>query len=345
MPMFEYLDKNGLLYLWGQIKTKLGGKVDKVEGKVLSDNNFTTPEKTKYDGYESKINAVNTEGDTHSGNKANPHLVTKTQVGLGSVDNTADIAKPVSTATKTALVLKADKAEVIKSLALKANQATTYTKVEVDGIFEGANTPLTEHIGDMKNPHDVTKAQVGLGSVDNTSDLAKPISTASTTALGLKADKTATTASLNTKVDKVTGKGLSTVDVTTTMENQWNLAQANIIESIKVNGVKITPTSGKEVNLSVITGAQVDGKIITAIGNIVLFTPKVVSVLPATGASNILYIVPKTDGSGTDVHSEYLWVDGKYEYIGATKVDLSGYVKNTDLVAITNSEIDVVIAS
>jgi hypothetical protein len=46
---------------------------------------------------------------------------------------------------------------------------------------------LTAHTGNTTNPHSVTKAQVGLGSVDNTSDAAKPISTAQQTALDAKA--------------------------------------------------------------------------------------------------------------------------------------------------------------
>lgn len=46
---------------------------------------------------------------THIANKANPHSVTKTQVGLGNVDNTSDANKPVSTAMQTALNLKFDK--------------------------------------------------------------------------------------------------------------------------------------------------------------------------------------------------------------------------------------------
>ena len=44
----------------------------------------------------------------HTGNTSNPHNVTKTQVGLGNVDNTSDADKPVSTATQTALNLKAN---------------------------------------------------------------------------------------------------------------------------------------------------------------------------------------------------------------------------------------------
>ena len=39
----------------------------------------------------------------HEDNKKNPHGVTKTQVGLGNVDNTSDMDKPVSTAQATAI--------------------------------------------------------------------------------------------------------------------------------------------------------------------------------------------------------------------------------------------------
>ena len=44
-------------------------------------------------------------------------------------------------------------------------------------------TNLTSHTNTKSNPHGVTKAQVGLGNVDNTSDANKPISTATQTAL------------------------------------------------------------------------------------------------------------------------------------------------------------------
>jgi hypothetical protein len=82
----------------------------------------------------------------------------KASVGLGSVDNTSDAAKPVSTAQQTALNLKAN----------LASPAFTGT------------------------PTGITKAHVGLGSVDNTADTAKPVSTAQQTALNLKANTTHT---------------------------------------------------------------------------------------------------------------------------------------------------------
>jgi len=45
---------------------------------------------------------------THTTDTTNPHSVTQAQVGLGNVDNTADLDKPISTATQSALDWKED---------------------------------------------------------------------------------------------------------------------------------------------------------------------------------------------------------------------------------------------
>ena len=51
-----------------------------------------------------------------------------------------------------------------------------------DGVnkqqLDAVNTVVTTHVADVANPHAITKAQVGLGSADNTADLDKPVSTA-----------------------------------------------------------------------------------------------------------------------------------------------------------------------
>lgn len=58
-----------------------------------------------------------------------------------------------------------------------------------DALYEPKDGNIQEHIKDkLSNPHNVTKAQVGLGNVDNTSDLDKPISTAVQQALDTKVD-------------------------------------------------------------------------------------------------------------------------------------------------------------
>jgi hypothetical protein len=93
--------------------------------------------------------------------------LTKSSVGLANVDNTSDVNKPVSTATQTALDLKAPKAD------------PTFT-----GTVSG-----------------VTKSHVGLGNVDNTSDANKPVSTATQTALDAKASLAGAVFTGNVEVD------------------------------------------------------------------------------------------------------------------------------------------------
>lgn len=58
-----------------------------------------------------------------------------------------------------------------------------------------ARDAINNHKSDTSNPHNVTPAQIGLGNVDNTSDLDKPISTAVQQAIDNKADKTVATTS------------------------------------------------------------------------------------------------------------------------------------------------------
>lgn len=68
----------------------------------------------------------------HINNKSNPHAVTKEQVGLGNVDNTSDLDKPISTATQTELDKKQN---AIESVEINVNDGvgTPSGEVEFDG--------------------------------------------------------------------------------------------------------------------------------------------------------------------------------------------------------------------
>lgn len=80
---------------------------------------------------------------------------------------------------------------------------------------------LNTHVGNTSNPHSVTKAQVGLGNVDNTSDANKPVSTATQGALDLKADKSTTYT--KTEVDTaLSGKASLSGNNTFTGVNSFN---------------------------------------------------------------------------------------------------------------------------
>lgn len=92
-----------------QITALLSGKVDKVAGKGLSTNDYTTTEKNKLAGIAAgaQVNSV-----TSVAGKTGAVALTKGDVGLGNVTNTSDADKPVSTAQATALAQKADKSYV-----------------------------------------------------------------------------------------------------------------------------------------------------------------------------------------------------------------------------------------
>jgi len=102
---------------------------------------------------------ANANIQTHISSTSNPHSVTKSQVGLGNVDNTTDLNKPISTTTQNALNTKEG--------TITAGTTTQY--------YRGDKTFQT-----------LDKTTVGLSNVDNTSDTNKPISTATQTALNGK---------------------------------------------------------------------------------------------------------------------------------------------------------------
>ena len=82
-----WLDYDGLLYFWQKIKAKLNDKVDKVEGKGLSSNDFTTAEKNKLAGIAAGAN--NYSHPTSSGNKHIPAGGSAGQILRWSSDGTA----------------------------------------------------------------------------------------------------------------------------------------------------------------------------------------------------------------------------------------------------------------
>ena len=89
----------------------------------------------------SDVTALETKVNNHIANKSNPHAVTKTQVGLGNVNNTSDANKPVSTA-----------------------QATAIADAKAAGT--AAQTSINSHAGRRDNPHVVTRAQLSLATTD-----------------------------------------------------------------------------------------------------------------------------------------------------------------------------------
>lgn len=130
-------------------KTKLDNTVQGLANEITDRTNAINALRTELKTYVddliadtgSDVTALETKVNNHIANKSNPHTVTKTQVGLGNVNNTSDADKPVSTA-----------------------QATAIANAKAAGT--AAQTSINSHAGRKDNPHTVTRAQLGLATTD-----------------------------------------------------------------------------------------------------------------------------------------------------------------------------------
>lgn len=172
-------------------------------------------------------------------------------------------------------------------------------------------------------------------SVDpNTLDTANATLKVNTTNIATKADVNAkqnklTTTQLNAINSGITATKVSTYDTyATSKQNALTQTQLNAINSgITVDKVAIYDGySSSKANVdSVYTKGEIDNKIATIKNG----TFQVVASLPASGEEGVIYLV----GSDKNNYNRYTWENGEFIPLGSTKVDLTGYVKGSNLTA------------
>lgn len=182
----------------------------------------------------------------------------------------------------------------------QAGLMSSSDKTKLDGLKDQAGitsdinavqTNLETHINNKSNPHEVTKDQVGLGNVDNTSDANKPISNATQTALNGKFSATDGNA-LKQRVDNI--PELVATDITVNSDND-------------------------SVNISLDMTSIVDGTLSGTTININSATASKAGILVPTDKSKIDKII--TNGNGT----KYLSDNGTYKEVsgGSSSSDIN----------------------
>lgn len=182
----------------------------------------------------------------------------------------------------------------------QAGLMSSSDKTKLDGLKDQAGitsdinavqTNLETHINNKSNPHKVTKDQVGLGNVDNTSDANKPISNATQTALNGKFSATDGNA-LKQRVDNI--PELVATDITVDSDND-------------------------SVNISLDKTSIVDGTLSGTTININSATASKAGILVPTDKSKIDKII--TNGNGT----KYLSDNGTYKEVsgGSSSSDIN----------------------
>lgn len=119
----------------------------------------------------------------------------------------------------------------------------------------------------------------------------------------------------------------------------------NSRQGVQINASWPTQMTAEEASAGTITYSRtispkvLHDAIAEAVGEITTMSYQIVEELPATGSTGVIYLI--SHGPETmNVYDEYIWIGSTFEMIGSTAVDLSGYMKTTDMVAITTAEID-----
>lgn len=201
----------------------------------------------------------------------------------------------------------------------QAGLMSSSDKTKLDGLKDQAGitsdinavqTNLETHINNKSNPHEVTKDQVGLGNVDNTSDANKPISNATQTALNGKFSATDGNA-LKQRVDNI--PELVATDITVDSDND-------------------------SVNISLDKTSIVDGTLSGTTININSATASKAGILVPTDKSKIDKII--TNGNGT----KYLSDNGTYKEVSggssSSDINIIELQDIRDIINIVNHEKD-----
>ena len=351
------------------IYTALEGKVDVVDGKGLSTEDYTTAEKTKLAGI-----ATGAQVNVIESVKVNGTALTVTNKAV-------DVTVPTKTSDIT------NDSGFITINDVPEGAAATTTTPKMDGTATvGTETAFAR--GDHIHPHDTTKVDKVSGKGLSTEDY----TTAEKTKLsgidagaqvnvieGISTDNGSSTITPNANKIVVlptagsTSDGLMSSSHYTKLESISEGAEANVIESVMVNGSEVTVTN-KTVDIDVpttvaeltdadnyVTDTELENTISSSMSTVSaalnqkadassVYTKteidqKLVGAMNYKGTKATTAALPSSGNVQGDVWhvtadgSEWAWNGSAWEELG-TVIDLSGYVESSDLGLATNADID-----
>lgn len=374
----KFLDYDGLLYFWQQVKGKLNNKVDKEDGKQLSTNDYTTTEKNKLAGISSGAQANVIETVQLNGSSITPAdktvnvQVSKSTVGLNNVTNDAQVkrsemgkANGVATLDNTGKVPAAQLPSYVDDVIEGYyNGGKFYTSKDSSGNYSGVITGETGKIYVNLNDSKTYRwSGTAYAVISETLALGETSSTA------YAGNKGANNAS---EIEKIKN-GTTVVPKATSAAN----VNGHTVETNVPAGAKFTDTTYGDMKGATGGAAGTHGLVpAPAAGANTKFlrgdgtwqnTPNTDT---HYSAKNVLSNSSSGQGNAENASNPFLNLiengavrsSHQIKGGGSTTVttdangnlvisstnstyDLSGYLKKTDVTAIANSEIDTIIAS
>lgn len=385
----SFLNLTGLSYYTEKLKslfakksdvdTALDGKVDKVSGKGLSTNDYTTTEKNKLGNIASGaqvnvIESVKVNGTALSVAGKAVDVTVPTAVSELTNDSgyitSADVPEG---AAASAITPKMDgtaargtdngfargdhvhptdttRAAASDLTALETRVGTAETKLS--GIAEGAQVNVIESIKVNNTAQTISGKAVNITVPTALSDLTNDGNFV-TDANYTHTDNNLTD-TLLTKLNGIDAEATKTVVDSALSSSSTNPVQNKVINSALAlkaplasptfTGTPKAPTAAAGTKTTQIATTEfVSTAVANAIAGVTSISYQVVTSLPASGENGVIYLVAHSHGTG-DAYDEYVWTGTAFEKLGNTDIDLSGYMLKTDMIAITTSEIDAMFA-
>ena len=205
---------------------------------------------------------------------------------------------------------------------LSTNDYTTAEKEKLSGIAAGAQVNVI--------------AGVQRNGTDLTPDANKKVNIEAVTGI-----------TMNGAAKEVGSGGV--VDLGTVITSHQSLSSYAKKASPAFTGTPTAPTAAAGTNTTqVATTAFVKTAIDTALSGKIDLQFSFLQQLPATGVVGTFYFIPAAVGqTGVDEWEEYVWdaTNSVFERIGAATLDLTDYFNTTNLPAITNAQIDAILAN
>ena len=293
------------------------GKANEADHATSADSAtkaVTADSATKATSADSATKATNADTATYAKNAGTASYATKTASADSATKATnADTATYATSAGTAASATNSSTAEYAKNTALAAKATTADTAVK-------ATTADTAVKATTATNADTANEATHATSADSATK-----ATNADTATYAKNAGLATSATSATKATSADNATKATQDANGKVINSTYAPLA----SPALTGTPTAPTAAEGTSGKQVANTEFVAKAIAnAVAGITDFETSIVESLPATGVKGTIYFVLNGSSETDNIYDEYIWVNGKFEKIGSTKIDLTGYLND-----------------
>lgn len=245
-------------YTKAEINSISDAKVSKETGKGLSSNDFTDELKQKVENLPESVgigSVTGVKGSAETTYREGNVNISKSDIGLGNVDNTSDLNKPISTAMQTALNSKVD---IETGKGLSSNDYTDVDKEIVELVAEGDFTVSVDRLLNANSNNPVRNSAI-VSELNQKAAINSPVFTGQPQVPDITLESPGTQAVNKNYIDQIQNSQIDDVyflDTRTSYEDLTQIISSGSILPVFLSSVQV---NGQTVNLNLQYTESVNG--------------------------------------------------------------------------------------